>query len=262
MDGGSDTTVVTGISAAHGLAVSGETLYWTDGKNLRAAGRGGTSAKTLFTSSGTIKSVCVDTTQNYLFWTVLPPKDGNGGIMRVSLDAGATPLQWAWNWTSGTAVPQFLAIDAASFRLYYYSMFHVASGGGIVIPQFAAAPREDPILADIAVSSTMKNSFYENVLVERLSRAGGMSIDAGVVGGARYLYWTTPEAGRVNRCKIDGTEFTWLINDTLNPQGIAVDVQNGYLYWSDDDGVHRMNLTTRKRELIYPGVTADALAIG
>ncbi len=262
LDGGPETTVVTGISAGHGLAVSSEALYWTDGKTVRAAGRGGASSKTLFTSVGTVVNVCVDTTQNFLFWTVLPPKYGSGGIMRLSLVAGSTPITWAWNWTSGTSVPQFLAIDAASFRLYYYAMFHVASGGGIVVPQSSAAPKDDPIPAYIGMSTTMKNSFYENIVTGSLGRAGGMTIDAGIAGGARYIYFTSPEWNRVERLNIETTELVWLINDAPAAKGVALDVQHGYLYWSDYDGIHRMNLTTRARELLFPGVTADALAIG
>ncbi|MEN6368509.1 MAG: PKD domain-containing protein [Thermotogota bacterium] len=258
----SETTVVTGISAGHGLAVGPDGLYWTDGKTVRAAGRGGTSPKTLYTSAGTATSLCVDTTQNYLFWTVLPPKYGNGGIMRLSLVAGATPLEWAWSWTSGTSVPQLLAIDAASFRLYYYAMFHVASGGGIVIPQSSAAPKDDPIPAYIGLSTTMKNSFYENIVAGNLGRAGGMAVDAGIAGGARYVYYTSPEWNRVERMNIETTQIAWLINDAPAAKGIALDTLNGYLYWSDYDGIHRMNLTTRERELLFPSVTADALAIG
>ncbi len=141
-------------------------------------------------------------------------------------------------------------------------MFHVASGGGIVIPQSSAAPKDDPIPAYIGLSSTMKNSFYENIVAGNLGRAGGMAVDAGIAGGARYVYYTSPAFNRVERMNIETTQIWWLINDAPAAKGIALDTLNGYLYWSDYDGIHRMNLTTRARELLFPGVTADALAIG
>jgi hypothetical protein len=58
------------------------------------------------------------------------------------------------------------------------------------------------------------------------------------------------------------TQIWWLMNDAPMAKGIALDALNGYLYWSDYDGIHRMNLTTRARELLCPGVAVDALAIG
>jgi hypothetical protein len=95
-----------------------------------------------------------------------------------------------------------------------------------------------------------------------LGRSGGMVVDAGLSAGARYIYWTDVETGRIGRCKIDGTGLTWLVTGLASPTGIAVDIRGGKLYWSDGAGIHRANLDGTGQELIYPNAEAVALALG
>lgn len=53
----------------------------------------------------------------------------------------------------------------------------------------------------------------------------------------RYLYWTNCNHlnATIERSRLDGSEHTVLIHEQLfQPLGIAVDAQNGLLYWSDE----------------------------
>lgn len=47
-----------------------------------------------------------------------------------------------------------------------------------------------------------------------------------------------------------------------SPQGIAVDITSGYLYWSDATGIHGAKLDGTGQESIYPNARAVALAVG
>ncbi len=258
--GGVVTTLVAGIGDPSDLTVYDGHIYWTDGAKVYRAAVDGTGTELLFTVPGlAAKGLSVDTRYHYLYCTSLPRTGGTGGILRMSLDTMAAPAQYAWEWGAGVAVPWFVAADGSANMIYYFCMFWPGGGGGIVVPQSIG---DDQFPPRIGFSSTLKNGFYDNDLAIRLSRTGGMAIDKGRWDAARYVYWTSPEAGRVNRIKTDGTELTWLINDTWNPQGIAVDITSGYLYWSDFLGIHRMQLNTRARELIYPDGNGSALAIG
>ncbi len=258
--GGVVTTLVAGVSDGSGLAVYDGHIYWTDGAKVYRSALDGSGATLLLTVPGlAAKGLSIDVRYHNLYCTSLPHTGGTGGILRMSLDTMAAPVQYAWEWSAGVAVPWFVAADGSANMIYYFCMFWAGGGGGIVVPQSIG---DDTYPPRIGMSSTLKNGFYDNDLAIRLSRTGGMAIDHGRWDAARYIYWTSPEAGRVNRIKVDGTEFTWLINDTLDPRGVALDMSTGHLYWSDADGIHRMELNTRVREFIYPEVHADALAIG
>ena len=76
---------------------------------------------------------------------------------------------------------------------------------------------------------------------------------------AHYIYWTTGSA--INRCKVDGSDTMTVLGGLSSVRGIAVDLIEGKMYWSDNEGIHRAEVNGAQAELIYPGVWADVLII-
>jgi PKD repeat protein len=256
--GGPVTTLFTGIFYGQSLTVGLDRIYWVDGPHIDKGWTDGTYRFSLVYFYGEPRGICLDAANSKLYWTGLPNYYGNGGILRCDT-SGNNQETWAQEWGGGDgdAVPWFLAVDSASGRLYYFRMYYRYEP---VHPRAASEVKADPISASIEWTST--ETFASHPVIGNLSRSGGMAIDAGLSAGARYIYWTNPEGGRIERCKIDGTEHTSLITGLDSPQGIAVDIRGGKLYWSDTAGIHRANLDGTGQELIYPGANADALALG
>jgi len=258
LGGGEITTVVTSIDDGIFLTVGLDCLYWIDGSDVCRAQLDGTHHAMLFSYYGTPLSLCIDASNWTMYWTAPPEGYGYGGIMR-SDPLGQNRKVWAQQWGggSGDAVPWFLAIDSASGRLYYVRMFHRS-----VKPQSGGTDgvKADPVM--VSIEWTYTGTFAGRPVIGGLGRSGGMVVDAGLSAGARYIYWTDVETGRIGRCKIDGTGLTWLITGLASPTGIAVDIRGGKLYWSDGAGIHRTNLDGSGQELIYPNAEAVALALG
>jgi PKD repeat protein len=258
LTGGPVTTLFIGISDGRSLTIGLDRIYWVDGSHIYKGLTDGTYRTSLLYFYGDPRGLCLDATNSKLYWTGLPNYYGYGGIHRCDTDGNNKEL-WGpeWGGGDGDAVPWFLAVDSASGRLYYLRMYYKYEG---VHPREASGVKADPISASIEWTSTQ--AFASHPVIGNLSRSGGMAIDAGLAAGARYIYWTNPEGGRIERRKTDGSELTWLITGLNSPQGIAVDIRGGKLYWSDAAGIHRANLDGTVQELIYPNIKAHALALG
>lgn len=259
LTGGTVTTVVANIYGCRSLVVGPGWIYWTQGDIIYAALPNGTSVHPLFYLTGNPQGLALDLVNAKIYWATLPEVGyGPGGIVRAHI-AGMNREDWALKWEDADAVPYYVCVDPASGRIYYYRMYHKASGG-IIVPLSTSEPKADPVSASIEWSST--GTFSAHSILTNLSRAGGMAIDSGFSQGARYIYWTDTDGGKINRCKTDGTGFGTLASGLDKPKGIAVDIQRGKLYWSDSAGIHRANLDGTSPELIYPGAAADCLTLG
>jgi PKD repeat protein len=257
LDGGTVTTLVTGIADGRSLAVGLGRIYWIANSTVHKVDLNGANFRYLFYFYGNPQSLCVDVLDSKLYWTNLPNYYGYGGIVRSDA-LGGSQESWALEWgAGGCSVPWLLAPDFASSRLYYMRMYYDYEG---VHPRAAAGPKSDLISASIEWTYTTQ-AFAAHSVIGGLSRSTGMAVDAGLAAGARYIYWTDPEGGRIERCKIDGTGRISLVVGIDSPKGIAVDIYRGWLYWSDQAGIHRMTLDGTLQRLIYPGVKADCLTI-
>ncbi len=246
------------LAAAHG---TGERFvyWWAGGVVYYKAVVSGSVHYLGLPDAYEMAGLCADSVNQKLYWTFLPPLYG-GSIDRSDLDGNNAEVI-SRNWSSGTAVPWFVSVDPSADRLYFVRMYYVAPDGGgdggepLAVQPKATAPTSIDVMNPLDPNS-------RQTLVSDIGEVGGMAVDAGLSAGARYIYWTVPGAGRIDRCKVDGSEVTQLITGLTSPKAIVVDVGRGKLYWAEPDGVHRANLDGTGAELIFPGVTADALAIG
>ncbi len=239
---------------AAGYAAGERFAYWTEETRLYRRATTAERSTRIYVPLLIPVGLCMDSSGGKLYEVELPTNaadgSGAGSIRRWNLD-GSNPETLASGWVIGQVVPWFVSVDPATHRLYYVRMQY---GSGNIVEPLAAGS------TTIDVAST--EPFSSQTLVSGLEEVGGMAVDSGLSAGARYLYWTLPGAGRIDRGKVDGSGVTPLISGLTSPRAIAVDVGRGLLYWADADGIHRANLDGTNAKLIYPGVVGDALAVG
>lgn len=246
------------LAAVHG---GGDTfVYWTEGTALYKKGLVSNNVNRIYIPMNVPVGLCVDSVHSKLYEVELPVNvigsSVTGSIRRCNLDGtGLETLHTGWAFEQ--IVPWFVSVDPYGDRLYFVRMSYPEQSDGIIEP-LAAEPKAQTTYID----ATPLDSFANVNLVSDFGEAGGIAVDAGLSAGARYVYWTLPNSGRIDRCKVDGTELTRVVTGLSNPRAIAVDVGRGKLYWGDSAGVHRANLDGTGAELVYPGLIADALAIG
>ena len=153
-------------------------------------------------------------------------------------------------------VPWLLAIDTANSRLYWFERF--LKYEGIIFPILSLHPMAAD---DCSVHWTSLSDFQGHLVFGNLPSSKGLALDVGLAGGARYVYWTNPSLDRVTRCKPDGSGYAWMLNNIDDPAALAIDAEEGKIYWSGSQGIRRANLDGTEQELIYPGVSVDAIAL-
>ena len=258
-NGYASETVVSPIYNGEYLAVGGGKIYWTTPTKVRRANLDGSEAETLYQDSYvSLKGIAVDPDLGKIYWASLPGTfDENGEIWRANLDGGNARV-WASReeWNVNGYVPWLLAIDSEGGRLYWFERFVQYHG-----PIFPVSLPHPMTVSDCSAHWTSLTSFHDNLVFGGLPNSKGLALDVGLSAGARYVYWTNPSSDRVTRCKPDGTEYAWMLNNIDDPISLAIDAEEGKIYWSGNQGIHRANLDGTEQELIYPGVDADAIAL-
>ena len=106
------------------------------------------------------------------------------------------------------------------------------------------------------------DAFGDHAAFTHLPASRGIALDVGLPAGARYVYWTDPAGGSI-RFGYAGEAYqsSGLMMNVNAPIALAIDANEGKIYWSSSDGIHRANLWDgSEQELIYLGVHADALS--
>jgi PKD repeat protein len=265
-DGATSATVVTGIYRGKHIAIGNGKIYWTAEWMVERANLDGTGRETvLYDGTMVPVGIAVDSAEEKVYWVEKPGGYSDPAeIWKANLD-GSLAKVYASGWYSNESGPWFLAVDSVGGRLYWYEMNHPYSGPTI------------PVSLPDPLDSTMKKSihwtpvdgFVDHELVGDLRKSTAIALDVGLPQGARYVYWTDPTNDRVLRCKYDEPTMPTLPAPAVyvclladSPQALAIDADSGNIYWSNDEGIHRANLSfPAQQELIFPGVRADALAI-
>jgi len=258
--GGEVSTVVSGIYEPDSIAVGAGSVYWTARYKVERAHLDGSGRETIFYREGRprLKGIAVDESRGKVYWISQPASwDEEGAIWKAHLD-GSDAHVWATKaeWENDAWVPSLLAVDSANGRLYWFERYlHLD-----LLPIPVSLPRSTDV-SDCSVHWTSLSSFQDHLVFGSLPNSKGLALDVGLPAGARYVYWTNPSADRVTRCKPDGTEYAWMLNNIDDPVGLAIDAAEGKIYWSGTKGIHRANLDGSEQELIFPDVRADAIAL-
>jgi hypothetical protein len=98
----------------------------------------------------------------------------------------------------------------------------------------------------------LDGSGREAVLTNMPSISFGFALDP----EEHCLYWLTP-AGMIYRSKLDGTEHRLLLKGLTNPDGLALDLDNRKLYWTENAKISQANLDGTSVEVLLTGKTTQ-----
>ncbi len=143
------------------------------------------------------------------------------------------------------AVGGGLAIDSVNKKLYWTTAY--CSDDACSTPE--------SYLGDI-FRADLDGSNIESV-VAAVGRPASIQVDP--IGNK--IYWTDSVNDVVRRSNLDGTEINdlFVVGDNNNPNGLALDLNNNYIYWDQDSGVQdrscikRMRLNGRRPENVRCG---------
>ena len=249
----SSGTVVSYIYRGQDLASGCGYIYWTTEDTLYRANTDGTGKEAIATNQKGLYSVSVDHLANKLYWTCLPSPPltdtyWDGSIKRADLDgSGVTTLK---TYDSGNNPFAWWIRSDGNGERYYFS----TDDYGYVGPK-----RVEPNAScDGAFHWTFTHEFAPHQVTGSLCSVYSMALDVSGLP-AHYIYWTTGDA--IKRCKVDGSDTTTVLGSLNSARGIAVDLIEGKMYWSDNEGIHRAEPDGTQAELIYPGAWADVLIL-
>ena len=102
-------------------------------------------------------------------------------------------------------------------------------------------------------------SKQEQILIQDVNHTDGIAVDY----QGRNIFWTDTGKNHIEVARLDGSFHKILISDDLDePRDIALDLVNGYMYWSDwgesarieqawMDGTHREVIVKGKKMLLF-----------
>jgi len=251
-----EETIVSYIYRGGDLAVGGVYIFWTSDETIYRADYDGAGKRVIATGQEGLASVTVNGTQNEIFWACWPAmpfvsNQWSGSLKSADLQGGN---RWPIEEYDNPAEPYtwFVRSDSGSPILYRYfdddNYAHPVrfTPKGVDDGRFQSLLFPTPTTHATQAVKTSMNGIVT------------MALDAGE-DFARYIYWIAGSA--IRRCRVTGSDATTLLRGLDNPKGVAADIVEGKMYWSDAEGIHRAELDGTGDELIYPGVRADVLVI-
>ena len=205
LDGTDEQLHINFSGGSSGLAIDETNMlvYWT----LSAQGRilrtdfSFQTIDTLVTGLDRPEQIAVDPTAGYIYWT----DPGLDHISRSDLDGNNITTLF-----SQTALnPISLYLDAPSGSLYYGS--------------------QSGIIGKINTQS---------LVVDTLLQVDGIPGEIELDPLAGKLYWTLQDlvGAGIQRCDLDGSNVEYVVTDLSIPNGLALDLQEQELYWTDWGG--------------------------
>jgi len=251
----SSETIVSYIYRGQDLASGDGYIFWTAEDVLYRANLDGTGKEAIATNQRGLYSVSVDHLANQVYWTCLPSPPltdslWDGSVKRSNLDgSGVSTLKTYVGGRGTTPFTWWIRCDGNGERFYVLTDDYGYAGPRRVEPKAES---------DGAIQWTYEHEFSLHQASGSLSVPYSMALDVSGMP-AHYIYWTTGSA--IKRCKIDGSDTMTVLGGLSSVSGIAVDLIEGKMYWSDSKGIHRAEPDGTQAETIYPGVWADVLIL-
>ena len=223
---------VQSVRNATGVAVdtAAGKVYWTEDLGnktgrIRRANLDGTNVQLIRRVTGVPKGIAIDTSAGKLYlihsW---------GKVQRLDLNG----KNYQFNFISKLDSPQGIAVDAAGGKIYWTEKISNTTG-------------------------RIRRANLNGTNVQLVRELAGVPQDIGVDPTNRKLYVTNSQ-GQVQRLDLDGRNFQAnLIRNLKSPQGIAVDVLAGKVYWTEEDKIRRANLDGRNIQNVAIGVGTPAM---
>jgi sugar lactone lactonase YvrE len=205
-------------------------LYWstTDGRIMRSS-TDGTDVREVVGSQSlwAIHDLALDRTENVLYFA----HEGQQDYRIVRIDAEGSDSEVIYQ-RDAWIIPTAIDLDTDNGYIYFSNR----------------------------LSSTIHRIPFEGGEDETVLSGQQLNItELKIDHVAQKIYWVggMGDDNVIKRANTDGTQDEVVHDDLVNAQSIALDIDGGYLYWSDENGAHRSNLDGSDRITIV-----DAIPVG
>ena len=229
LDGSNTETLITGTGDPTGIALDVDEgkIYWTDGARYRIqrANLDGTNIETLVTGLENPFSIALDVEGGRIYWTDI----GTASIQRANLDGSNTETL-----ITGTGNPTGIALDVEGGKIYWTNI----ERREIWRANLDGRNRESLTLLGL--------------------RGIPSAIILDVVGNK--MYWTNvsidTDVSSIQYANLDGSNIKPFVPELDLPTGIALDVDEGKIYWTDtgSEKIQRANLDGSNTETLITGL--------
>lgn len=220
---GFESLISTG-DGVRGIAVDptkGE-IYWSDTNRhvISKANLDGTNQKDIVTTGLEVFDLDIDVKRKKIYWVDLL----NQQIGHVNLDGTdqtvIIPFPCPSNVGYFCGAGGQLAIDFLKNKLYWSTSYCSDD----------SCSKQESYLGDI-FRADLDGSNIE-IVVAAVGRPSSIQVDP----IKKKIYWTDYVNDVVRRSNFDGTsiEDLFVVGKNNNPNGLALDLSNGYIYWSQD----------------------------
>ena len=286
LDGSNIQDVLT-VDALHGIAldIAGSKIYWANPNRIRRANLDGSNIEDLVVGLGGPFGIALDISNNKMYWT----EPGRNKIQRANLDGTniedvVTGLRAPVGIALG--IPQALPSDGLrfdpdtiadqTFTVGTYASLNlpIAIGGTepydyTLTPDLPTGLQFDSIDRWIGGTPTtpMETTSYTYTATDATGASASLTFTITVQDTPSltdvYMYWTDPVARKIQRANLDGTNVQNVIKGLDWPEGIALDLSAGKIYWTGWDGPEwRRNGNSKIQRANFNGTNIETLVTG
>ena len=207
-------------------------LYWNSGNAIHRTDLAGGDVQDL-TQTNQTNGIALDPTGNRMFWTgellTVPP--GYTGVIRMSALDGSGGIAVLPN----IPTPIGIALDVPHGKMYWTAA--------------------DNAVRRANLDGTLVEQLIKEVSIAQLS---GIALD--LVNDRLYFSYVNPlidsvVPGGIASANLDGSGFQAVVNGLVNPQGVALDVAGGHLYWADGAQIQSADFAGQNLKNLVTGLS-------
>lgn len=215
LDGSGLVALIEGLSRPTGLAIDllAGKLYWVDeiAQKIQRANLDGTQVEDVLMVQGIIRDIALNVNEGKIYWLANSTRE----LKRANLDGSNIET------VLSDIAPFTFALDTKNGKIY---------------------------LADVVkiVRVNFDGTGWEELVPG--FKIGATSLAVDLTRGK--LYWIDRWPIKIQRADLDGTDMEDILFGVVPPRGIALDVENGKLYWTGFGELMRANLDGSSIEFI------------
>ena len=227
--------VVWSSSEAVSEVASQSAIYWTAPRRIGTAQltnlRNLNIQSIVNTGLNGPYDIALDTQRDKIYWTV------TGKIQSANLDGTN-----ARNIITGLYFPKHIALDVIAGKVYWTQ--------GLLKHKICCANLDGTDIQVLITGLNFPHSIALNVQEGKMYWTEGTPDRKGIRFGERWIEGT-PRTAKIRRANLDGTDIQDVIATGDYPYGIALDLVNSKIYWTESSRIRCANLDgTNAQDLV------------